>query len=211
MISSHLAAPLAVATVAVASHDIEAGDAGDRHRLAGLFRRLRQQDRRARIREVAAHHGLPEPLLRHAAVVGRQQLAPNILHCLRERRVRDHSGLWSSSAHVGANSYHPTYPRSRVPTIIFLWDLNLGPPRARRFSMQNDKDAAYLSSCDVARLAGVTAEAVRYWERKGQLRCIRTAGGTRLFTREDVEALLRTRGDRKRLPYQRNSGSVEGK
>ena len=54
-------------------------------------------------------------------------------------------------------------------------------------------DPVYLTPADVARLCGVTPAAVRKWERLGRLRCIRTAGGARLFERADVEALRAAR------------------
>jgi DNA-binding transcriptional MerR regulator len=51
-----------------------------------------------------------------------------------------------------------------------------------------------LSSHDVARLAGVAASTVRYWDRIGQLPAIgRTAGGIRLFARPDVERFIEAR------------------
>ena len=43
-----------------------------------------------------------------------------------------------------------------------------------------------LSTGDVARLIGVSADAVRLWERSGRLPATRTAGGVRLFAREDI-------------------------
>lgn len=49
--------------------------------------------------------------------------------------------------------------------------------------------ATLLGPADVARLFGVTPDAVRRWERLGQLPALRTAGGRRLFRLADVEAL----------------------
>lgn len=60
--------------------------------------------------------------------------------------------------------------------------------------MQEPQPAAQLSSGEVARLAGVSAETVRHWERTGKLPCTRTAGGMRLFARADVERFLEERG-----------------
>jgi hypothetical protein len=52
----------------------------------------------------------------------------------------------------------------------------------------------FLTICDVARLDGkVTPEAVRYWNRTGKLRAVRTASGIRLFERGDVERFLKAR------------------
>ncbi len=48
----------------------------------------------------------------------------------------------------------------------------------------------YYETSDVARLFGVSAEAVRKWERVGTIAPpIRTAGGRRLFSLEQVEAI----------------------
>jgi DNA-binding transcriptional MerR regulator len=51
-----------------------------------------------------------------------------------------------------------------------------------------------LLTATVARIHGVTPATVRYWERSGKLRAVRTEDGVRLFAREDVEQLARERG-----------------
>jgi excisionase family DNA binding protein len=52
---------------------------------------------------------------------------------------------------------------------------------------------AYLTTGDVAKLAGVTDERVRQWAIAGQLPVVTQAGGRRLFRRRDVERFLRMR------------------
>jgi excisionase family DNA binding protein len=47
----------------------------------------------------------------------------------------------------------------------------------------------FLSAADAARLLGVVPATVRQMERDGRLPAQRTAGGMRLFRREDVERL----------------------
>jgi DNA-binding transcriptional MerR regulator len=54
----------------------------------------------------------------------------------------------------------------------------------------------FLTCALVARMANVTPETVRSWERRGLLRAQRTASGIRLFRRGDVDALLRERQER---------------
>ncbi|HVP68183.1 MAG TPA: helix-turn-helix domain-containing protein [Anaeromyxobacteraceae bacterium] len=51
----------------------------------------------------------------------------------------------------------------------------------------------FLSTRDVARLAGVGPTAVKRWADEGLIRCVRTAGGHRRFDRADVERFLRHR------------------
>jgi DNA-binding transcriptional MerR regulator len=51
----------------------------------------------------------------------------------------------------------------------------------------------FLCASDVARMAGVSADLVRYWSRRGRLATIRTAGGVRLFHREDVHRVIAER------------------
>ncbi len=51
----------------------------------------------------------------------------------------------------------------------------------------------YLSVADAARLLGVVPATVRQMERDGRLPAQRTAGGMRLFRREDVERLVAQR------------------
>lgn len=48
-------------------------------------------------------------------------------------------------------------------------------------------------SADVARLAGVTPAAVRWWESQGLLRAMKTVSGRRVFVREDVDRFLAKR------------------
>jgi DNA-binding transcriptional MerR regulator len=52
---------------------------------------------------------------------------------------------------------------------------------------------ALLTCALVARMANVTPETVRAWERRGVLPARRTASGIRLFKPADVEALIRHR------------------
>lgn len=47
-----------------------------------------------------------------------------------------------------------------------------------------------LESGPVARELGVAVETLRFWERTGKIACARrTAGGRRLYTREEVERI----------------------
>lgn len=48
----------------------------------------------------------------------------------------------------------------------------------------------FLSTQEVARLAGVSPSAVKRWADGGQLRCLKTAGGHRRFERAEVERFL---------------------
>jgi DNA-binding transcriptional MerR regulator len=50
-----------------------------------------------------------------------------------------------------------------------------------------------LTPQDVGRLAGVSAAAVRSWEKTGKLVAIRTVSGNRLFRRVDVDRVLEAR------------------
>ena len=50
-----------------------------------------------------------------------------------------------------------------------------------------------LTASDVAKLAGVTPAAVRVWADSGRLKAVRTVGGVRLFTREDVDRVIAER------------------
>jgi DNA-binding transcriptional MerR regulator len=54
-------------------------------------------------------------------------------------------------------------------------------------------DGELLMTADVAKLAGVTGEAVRAWERHGKLRAIRTLSGVRLYYRAQVQAFITER------------------
>ena len=59
--------------------------------------------------------------------------------------------------------------------------------------MNND----LLMASEAGRVLGRSAEAVRYYERRGMLLALRTANGTRLFKRSDVEALaVKLRGEK---------------
>jgi DNA-binding transcriptional MerR regulator len=52
----------------------------------------------------------------------------------------------------------------------------------------------FLESGPVARELGVAVETLRFWERTGKIASARrTAGGRRLYTREEVEAIRATR------------------
>lgn len=51
----------------------------------------------------------------------------------------------------------------------------------------------FLSTGDAARRLGVAPDTVRLWERNGCLPAMRTAGGIRLFRREDVEKVAAER------------------
>ncbi len=53
--------------------------------------------------------------------------------------------------------------------------------------------AVFLSANDAAKILGVTAQMVRLYERAGKLRALRTAGGMRLFFREEIEAFAKKR------------------
>ena len=57
-----------------------------------------------------------------------------------------------------------------------------------------------IESGPVARELGVAVETLRLWERTGKIAPpLRTVGGRRLFTREDVETIRREREARKAL------------
>ena len=51
----------------------------------------------------------------------------------------------------------------------------------------------FLTVSDAARLAGVSAQTIRAWERTGRVPAIRTASGVRLFEREVVQRVAETR------------------
>ena len=56
-------------------------------------------------------------------------------------------------------------------------------------------DREFFTVREAARLAGVAAHTLRYWEsRFGDLRPARRPGGHRRYTRQDLELILRTRG-----------------
>ncbi len=53
--------------------------------------------------------------------------------------------------------------------------------------------AVFLTANDAAKILGVTAQMVRLYKRAGKLRALRTAGGMRLFFREEIEAFAKKR------------------
>jgi excisionase family DNA binding protein len=53
---------------------------------------------------------------------------------------------------------------------------------------------ALLSTNDASKILQLTPESVRLLERSGKLPATRSAGGIRLFKREDVERLATARG-----------------
>jgi len=55
-----------------------------------------------------------------------------------------------------------------------------------------------LTTLSAARLAGVSSETIRLWDRLGKLRSIRTTSGQRLFTAEDVKAAVATAKEKRR-------------
>ncbi len=55
----------------------------------------------------------------------------------------------------------------------------------------------FLTKADAARVLGITPAAVALLERKGTLPATRTAGGVRLFAREDVDHLAAIRAARR--------------
>ena len=57
----------------------------------------------------------------------------------------------------------------------------------------------FMESGQVARTLGVSVEALRYWEREGIIAPpMRTTGGRRLFTAEQVEEIRQAREARQR-------------
>jgi DNA-binding transcriptional MerR regulator len=57
----------------------------------------------------------------------------------------------------------------------------------------NLKQSDQMLTGEVSRLAEVVPATVRLWEKQGKLTAIRTASGVRLFSRADVEAVLKNR------------------
>jgi excisionase family DNA binding protein len=55
----------------------------------------------------------------------------------------------------------------------------------------------FLTTNDVAKILGKASATVLYHERLGKLRALRTAGGLRLFTREEVERFAAQQRTRK--------------
>lgn len=58
-------------------------------------------------------------------------------------------------------------------------------------------DSDYLTTAAAARLLGRSSETVRYYERTGRLRALRTTTGTRIFHIDDVLKFARELGSRK--------------
>ncbi len=55
----------------------------------------------------------------------------------------------------------------------------------------------FIESGPVARELGIAVETLRLWERTGKIACARrTAGGRRLYTREEVDRIRRVREHR---------------
>lgn len=50
-----------------------------------------------------------------------------------------------------------------------------------------------LTSGDAARVANVSVDTIRAWNRAGKLPAIRTVGGVRLFNLDDVHRLIEAR------------------
>lgn len=55
------------------------------------------------------------------------------------------------------------------------------------------KDEELLTPLEAGRILGVGADSIRYLHRIGKLRAIRTAGGNRLFFKQDLEELRQHR------------------
>ena len=61
-----------------------------------------------------------------------------------------------------------------------------------------NRDRPLLSACDVARLAGVTPQAVWKWRKAGRLRvAVQSESGIRFYRRRDVERLIVARNARR--------------
>ncbi len=57
-------------------------------------------------------------------------------------------------------------------------------------------EPVFLETSDVARALGVSAAAVQLWTNQGRVTPLRTIGGRRLFTRDDLQKLRGMQGDR---------------
>jgi DNA-binding transcriptional MerR regulator len=57
----------------------------------------------------------------------------------------------------------------------------------------NPKQTQWLLTSEVAQIAAVAPDTVRFWERSGRLPARKTANGVRLFARSQVERFLRVR------------------
>jgi DNA-binding transcriptional MerR regulator len=62
--------------------------------------------------------------------------------------------------------------------------------------MQDTKDAP-LTTLDAAKLADVSPETIRAWERLGRLPAVRTSSGQRIFTKPNVLKAVAERAERK--------------
>jgi excisionase family DNA binding protein len=62
----------------------------------------------------------------------------------------------------------------------------------------NDHSDELITPSEAARVLGVSADTVRAWSDAGQLRCLRTRAGHRLYRLADVDALKCQREDRRR-------------
>lgn len=60
--------------------------------------------------------------------------------------------------------------------------------------MKQDTPSLIVTSGQFARIAGVSVESVRAWERAGRVQCQRTVGGLRLFDARDAERIAAERG-----------------
>jgi DNA-binding transcriptional MerR regulator len=64
--------------------------------------------------------------------------------------------------------------------------------------MQQAIKSDFLTTAEAGRELEKTPSTVRYYERVGKLSAIRTATGTRIFLRADVERLKREHAEKKR-------------
>jgi excisionase family DNA binding protein len=82
---------------------------------------------------------------------------------------------------------------------MLCFDMHRGPPSSWSLEVTTDmRDRGWLTVSDVAKILGVTPDAVRDLERRARLRAIRTLGGVRLFRASDVEH-LRQRREKQRV------------
>jgi excisionase family DNA binding protein len=58
----------------------------------------------------------------------------------------------------------------------------------------------FLTTSDAARVLGVAGTTVHYYDRIGKLSSVRTAGGIRLFRREQIEQVLADRKNGTKKP-----------
>jgi excisionase family DNA binding protein len=64
-------------------------------------------------------------------------------------------------------------------------------PKSKRGEAMKEQD--FLSTYDASKILGVSPETVRSWNRSGRLNATRTAGGMRLFQRDEVEKIAEKR------------------